>query len=399
MQRSIQKIKELVKKELALVIEIRRYLHQNPELSFEEYKTSEYIQGLLKKWNIPFQAGYVNTGIKVLLTSGEGTQNLALRADIDALPIQEQNEVAYCSTEPNTMHACGHDAHTASLLVVLKILNENKDLWEGKLTAIFQPGEEVLPGGAKLMIDESIFEPELPQAIFGQHVFPDLPAGKIGFRSGLYMASCDEIHLSFKGKGGHAALPHTHQDTILASAEFITHAQKIVSRKISPYAPVVLSFGYIQGLGATNVIPDEVHLKGTLRCLDEEWRAVAHQELRKIIDATCLAHDCSADLDLKLGYPSLKNDPDLTKLLRKSAEEYLGKENVVELGMRMTAEDFAYYSQMMPACFYRFGTAEPGKENEKKLHHPLFDIDESSLETSVGMMTYLALNYFNSEEK
>jgi amidohydrolase len=387
-------IQKLVYKEHNLCVKIRQHLHKNPELSFKEFNTSAYIKSLLNDWGINYIDGFVKTGIKVELSNGTSKKELALRADMDALPIKESSNKNYCSSTPGVMHACGHDAHTASLLVSLKILHENRHLWQGKITAIFQPGEELLPGGAKLMLEEGVFSKQ-PDWILGQHVYPDLPAGTVGIRSGQYMASCDEIHISLKGQGGHAALPHKVQDTVLATAQLINNMQAIVSRKISPYTPAVLSFGYIKADGATNIIPNEVNIQGTLRCMDEEWRSVAHQEMQKIARSLEISFGVTIDLDIRLGYPSLINHPEYTEQAKKWAEEYLGKENVIDLDLRMTAEDFSYYSQVMPATFYRFGTAEKGQESEKRLHHPEFDINEESLKTSVGMMTYLSIKYLS----
>lgn len=388
-------IKQAVQDILNEVISIRQHLHENPELSFQEFNTSDFIQEKLKTWQIPFKNGFVKTGIVVELTSGKSDKKLALRADIDALPIQENSTKSYCSKNTNVMHACGHDAHTASLLGSLYILHTNKELWQGKITAIFQPGEEVLPGGAKLMLEAGALNSN-PDYIIGQHVYPDLESGQVGFRGGQYMASCDEIHLTIKGTGGHAALPHKITDTVLITSQLIVSLQQVISRKLSPYTPAVLSFGYINANGATNIIPNEVHIKGTFRCMDEHWRAVAHKEIEKITKATIEGMGGTFDLEIRKGYPSLFNNPEFTAKAKSAAIEYLGKDNVVDLDLRMTAEDFSYYSQVIPACFYRFGTAEPNKVSEKKLHHPEFDIDErKSLETSVGVMTAIAIKYLS----
>lgn len=386
-------IKQEVQNILEEVISIRQHLHKHPELSFKEYKTSQFIQDKLNAWGIPFKTGFVDTGIVVELKSGDSDKKLALRADMDALPIQEESNKPYCSQNDNIMHACGHDAHTASLLGSLYILNKHKDLWEGQLTAIFQPGEELLPGGAKLMLEAGALNSN-PDYIIGQHVYPDLESGKVGFRGGQYMASCDEIHLTIKGTGGHAALPHKLTDVVLIASQLIVSLQQVVSRKLTPYTPAVLSFGYVNANGATNIIPNEVHLKGTLRCMDEHWREVAHQEIDKLTKYTVEGMGGEYHLDIRKGYPSLFNNPEFTAKAKSIAIDYLGEENVVDLDLRMTAEDFAYYSQVIPSCFYRFGTAEPNKISEKKLHHPEFDIDERrSLETSVGVMTALTMDY------
>ncbi|MGB0427473.1 MAG: M20 metallopeptidase family protein [Flavobacteriales bacterium] len=386
------KIKSDVAEIKQQLIQIRRHLHQYPELSFEEKNTSQFIQNQLTEWGIPFETGYVKTGILVKLDSGNSEKRLALRADMDALPILEANDCAYKSKHEGVMHACGHDAHSTSLLGALYILNKNKDLWSGKIRAVFQPGEEVLPGGAKLMLEEGVFDIK-PEAIFGQHVFPDLEAGQLGFRAGQYMASTDEIHLKVIGQGGHAALPHKLIDPVVITAELISNLQQVVSRKVSPYVPSVLSFGYLSADGASNVIPNEVKLIGTFRCMDETWRKKAHDVIRSTCEHICKAHGASCELDIRVGYPSLTNDENLAQFAKSKAIEFVGADQVVDLELRMTAEDFAYYTQVMPGCFYRFGTAEKGQAGQKKLHHPKFDIDEDALETSTGFMAYLALSY------
>lgn len=386
-------VKKEVEKNLSKVIEMRRHLHENPELSFKEYETSKFIQQTLDLWGISYTTGYVETGIVAKISSGSSEKRFALRADMDALPIQEENELGYTSNKPGVMHACGHDAHTASVLGTLKILNENKDLWSGEVTAVFQPGEEQLPGGAKLMLEAGALKHN-PDYILGQHVYPDLESGKVGFKSGQYMASCDEIHLEITGNGGHGALPHQSDDVILMASHLLIALQQIVSRKISPYTPCVLSFGYIFANGETNILPNSVKLKGTFRCMDEYWREVAHKEITKITNGVVEGFNGKAHLDIRKGYPSLINDSEITEFSKNRAIEFLGKENVVDLDLRMTAEDFAYYSQMMPACFYRFGTAQKGKVSDKKLHHPKFDIDEEkALRTAVGVMAYTTLSY------
>lgn len=389
----IELIKQKAKSYSEEVIEIRRHLHQNPELSFKEYNTSNYIQNYLNKLGIEFKNGVVDTGI-VALIKGKNPEakTIALRADIDALPIQEENTVNYKSINEGVMHACGHDVHAASLLGAAKILNEVKEEFEGTIKLIFQPGEEKLPGGASLMIKEGVLQNPTPKAIIGQHVFPDLPAGKVGFKPGMYMASCDEIYVTIKGKGGHAALPHTFIDPIFISSSIITNLQQIVSRRAKPSTPTVLSFGKINSKGgATNIIPDEVYLEGTFRTMDETWREEAHILIKQI--ATDIAKTMGGEciIDIKKGYPFLKNDESLTTQSILFAKEYLGEENVIDLELRMTGEDFAFYAQQIPGCFYRLGT---GKSTG--LHTSTFNIDEKSIETSIGLMSWMAIsNLFN----
>lgn len=374
------------------VIAIRRHLHQHPELSFNEHNTSEFICQKLTDYNVEFQKGIVKTGVVALIKGNNPEKKvIALRGDIDALPIQEENEVAYCSKNAGVMHACGHDVHTASLLGVIKILSELTDKFEGTIKCIFQPGEEKLPGGASLMIKEGVLQNPSPTAIFGQHVYPQLIAGKVGFRKGMYMASTDELYLTVIGKGGHAALPHLNIDPIMITAQILTALQQVVSRASNPVIPSVLSFGKIQANGATNVIPDKVYIEGTFRTMDEEWRKAAHEKITTIAEQTAIAMGGKCEVEIRKGYPFLVNDEELTTKAQEAAELFLGKDNVVELDVRMTAEDFAYYSQEMPACFYRLGTAFKDKTNSG-LHTPTFNIDEAAIETSIGLMSWLAVN-------
>lgn len=389
----IELIKQKAKSYSEEVIEIRRHLHQNPELSFKEYNTSNYIQNYLNKLDIEFKNGVVDTGI-VALIKGKNPEakTIALRADIDALPIQEENTVNYKSINEGVMHACGHDVHAASLLGAAKILNELKEEFEGTIKLIFQPGEEKLPGGASLMIKEGVLQNPTPKAIIGQHVFPDLPAGKVGFKPGMYMASCDEIYVTIKGKGGHAALPHTFIDPIFISSSIITNLQQIVSRRAKPSTPTVLSFGKINSKGgATNIIPDEVYLEGTFRTMDEIWREEAHKLIKQIAADIAKTMGGECIIDIKKGYPFLKNDESLTNQSILFAKEYLGEENVIDLELRMTGEDFAFYAQQIPGCFYRLGT---GKSTG--LHTSTFNIDEKSIETSIGLMSWMAISNINN---
>ncbi len=387
-----KKIKQLTAEVLPEIINIRRHLHKHPELSFEEYQTSAYICSILDKWGISYQKGIVNTGIVgVIKGKKPDTKIVALRADIDALPIQEQTGLEFQSINNGVMHACGHDVHSASLLGTLYILNQTKEEWEGSIKFIFQPGEEQLPGGAKLMIEEGVLKNPKVEKIFGQHVYPELEAGKVGFKSGTYMASADELHVTVTGKGGHAALPHQLIDPILISSHIIVALQQIVSRNASPYLPTVLSFGDIHGSGATNVIPNTVTIKGTFRTFDEKWRKEAHQKMKKMAESMAESMGGKCDFEIRKGYPVLVNDLEVTDLAKQNAIDYLGKENVIDLEQRMTAEDFAYYSQVVPSCFYRLGTANEKEGLGGNLHHPRLTIDEKSLETSIGLMAFLAI--------
>ncbi|MBT3571061.1 MAG: amidohydrolase, partial [Flavobacteriales bacterium] len=374
----INKIKQLTESAFDEIVEIRRYIHKNPELSFKEHKTSAYIKSVLTSWGVSFTEDIADTGIVVLLEGNNpSSKTLALRADFDALPITEENDVDYCSVNKGVMHACGHDAHTASLLGVVKILNNLKQEWEGSVKFIFQPAEEMLPGGAQQMIKEGVLENPKVEKMIGQHVFPDLEVGKVGFRPGKYMASTDELHITIKGKGGHAALPHKYNSPLLAAAKLITDLD--ISFVKEKDQPSVLAIGFIEGLGSTNVIPEQVKLKGTLRAMDEDFRATAYKRMQKIALEVAKYYGLEIDFDIRKGYPSLVNDEALTKKSIAFAKQYLGEGNVIDLPIRMTAEDFSYYSHEVPSTFYRLGTANKSKGITHGLHTSRFNIDEQSL--------------------
>ena len=374
------------------VIKIRRHLHQNPELSFQEFNTSKFVCDKLDEYGIEFEKGIVKTGVVGLIKGNNpSSRTIALRADLDALPILEENNISYKSVNEGVMHACGHDVHTSSLLGVAKILNEVRDQFNGTVKLIFQPGEEKLPGGASLMIAKGVLENPIPVSIIGQHVYPQLDAGKVGFRSGMYMASCDELYVTIKGKGGHAALPHQNIDPILISSHIIIALQQLISRIIPPTIPAVLSFGKISGNGATNIIPDRVELEGTFRIMNEEWRAVAHQKMIKMAESIAESMGGECIFRIEKGYPFLVNDEKVTGQAKTAAIEFLGSENVIDLDLRMTAEDFAYYSQIKPACFYRLGIKNNQNKTTPGLHTSTFNIDESAIETSIGLMSWIAI--------
>lgn len=386
------KIKQLVSNNLERIIEIRRHIHRYPELSFQEYKTSEYISSILSEFGIAHQKRIVKTGIVGTIKGINPTsKTIALRADIDALPIKEATGLSFSSVNEGVMHACGHDVHSSSLLGTLMILNELKDQFEGTIKFLFQPGEEVLPGGAKLMIEEGVLENPNVERIIGHHVYPDLEVGQVGFKPGVYMASADEIYFTVKGKGGHAALPHQAVDPILITSHIIIALQQIVSRNSSPYIPTVLSFGDIEGKGATNIIPNEVKVKGTFRTFDEKWRGEAHLKMIKMAQAIAESMGGVCEFEVRKGYPVLVNEENTTNISKQAAIEYLGKENVIDLGLRMTAEDFSYYSQEIPSCFYRFGTSNNKKNIGGSLHNGNLLIDEDALKVSTGLMTYIAI--------
>jgi len=389
----IERIKELAHDYLPEAISIRRHLHANPELSFEEYNTSKYVQDKLREFGIPFQAGVAGTGIVAFIEGKNPASRLvALRADMDALPIVEENEVDYKSKNVGVMHACGHDVHTTSLLGAARILSALKDEWEGTVQLVFQPAEERLPGGASIMIKEGAFDKKLPDEMYGQHVDPEIPAGKIGLKPGMYMASADEIYVTVKGKGGHAAKPAKIIDPVLITSHLIVALQQVVSRWGNPAVPSVLSFGKVIANGATNVIPNEVKLEGTFRTFDETWRKEAHERMINL--ATHLAQSMGGDVDFRIdvGYPVLNNHEELTKKAKQKAIDYLGADNVIDLQLRTTAEDFAYYSHKMPSCFYRLGTSSPTDDSKNySVHNSRFDIDENALETGMGLMAWMVV--------
>ncbi|MTI21936.1 amidohydrolase [Fulvivirga sp. RKSG066] len=390
---SKEKIKSLAKDNLQKVIDIRRHLHANPELSYKEFNTARYVAEQLREIGLSPKEGVANTGLTALIEGkNPSKKTIALRADMDALPIVEANDVPYKSKNEGVMHACGHDAHTASLLGATRILNEVKDQFEGTIKLIFQPGEEKNPGGASLMIKDGALKDPAPSNIHGQHVMPLIPVGKVGFKSGMYMASADEIYLTIKGKGGHGAIPELLTDTVLITSHIIVALQQIISRNASPKTPTVLSFGDVHAHGATNIIPDEVKVAGTFRAMDEEWRARAHGLITKMAQSIAEGMGAECEVNISKGYPYLENDPELTESSRLAAEDYMGKENVVDLPIWMGAEDFSYYSHEIPACFYRLGTRNEEKGITSYVHTPTFDIDESALEIGAGLMAWLALN-------
>ena len=388
-----EKIRRLAHEYHAATIAQRRHLHAHPELSFQEYHTSRYVAAELAALGIEHQHGVADTGL-VALIKGKNPRKriIALRADMDALPILEANDVPYKSQNEGVMHACGHDVHTSSLLGAARILHELRQEWEGTVKCIFQPGEERLPGGASLMIKAGVLEHPRPVSIFGQHVHPPLRAGMIGLKSGIYMASADEIYVTVKGRGGHGAMPQECVDPITMSAQILMSLQQIISRYCDPAIPSVLTFGKINSTGgATNIIPNEVKMEGTFRTMDEKWRAEAHKRRKKMAESIAKGMGGACDFHILRGYPVLYNHEQLTLRTKQWAIEYLGKDQVVDLPLRMTSEDFAYFSQAMPACFYRLGTGNPERGISSPIHTNTFDIDEKALETSIGLMAWLAV--------
>ena len=390
-----EKIKKLAQDYSNEFISIRHHLHQYPELSYKEFETSKFIQEKLSALNIPFQV-LAQTGVVGLIKGKNPDKKIiALRADLDALPITEENNVDYKSKNTGIMHACGHDVHTTCLLGAAKILNELKDEWEGTVKLIFQPGEERNPGGASLMIKEGVLENPKPESIFALHVHPGLPIGKLSFRSGMVMASADEIYITVKGKGGHAAAPHLTTDTILIASHLVVSLQQLISRNNEPFNPSVLTISSFQGGYTTNVIPSEVKLMGTFRAMNEQWRFKAHGLIKKL--ATELVHSMGAEIDILIdvGYPFVLNNEELTASAMQKAGEYIGDENVETTEIRMGAEDFAYYSHLIPACFYRLGVGNVSKGITATVHTPFFNIDEDAIKIGMGMMAWLACSTDN----
>ncbi len=388
------RIKALASEYAPDLIACRRHLHSHPELSFQEFETSKFIQQQLDAWGVPYRANVAGTGV-VALIEGKNPEKkvIALRGDIDALPIEEANDVPYKSQNAGIMHACGHDVHTTVALGAARILQQLRNEFEGTVKILFQPGEEKHPGGASLMIQDGALENPKPQAILGLHVLPAMETGILGFRAGKYMASADEIYITVKGKGGHAAAPHLTADTILIASNLVVSLQQIISRNNDPFSPSVLSICAFNGGFTTNVIPSEVKLMGTFRAMDETWRFRAHELIRK--QATELVHAMGAEIDIEIlvGYPTLYNNEAVTANARKLAEEYMGVDNVTDTELRMGAEDFSFYSQVIPACFFRLGTGNKAKGITAGVHTPKFDVDERALEIGAGTMAFLATQF------
>ena len=367
----------------------REYLHAHPELSYQEVETMQYISTQLKEIGVPHEIGVAETGIVGIIRGDHHSKDqecIGLRADIDALPLQEENEVSYKSKVPNVMHACGHDVHSSILLGAAEVLWEKRNELKDPVKLIFQPGEEKNPGGASLMIKAGCLENPKVKEMYALHVFPEMPFGNVGFKEGLYMASCDEVYIDVHGKGGHGATPHQTIDSILVGAEIITSLQQIVSRQCDPKIPCVLNFGHFEGLGATNLVPSKVHIKGTFRTMNEEWRAEALIRIKRQAEFIAQAHGAKAEVEISKGYPFLENDPALTQKLKSKAENFLGKDKVHELPIRLTAEDFSFYSQKIPTCFFRIGVRNEEKGIIHSVHHPKFDIEPTALKTGIEMM-------------
>ncbi|VAW28606.1 N-acetyl-L,L-diaminopimelate deacetylase [hydrothermal vent metagenome] len=388
----IAKIKQAAKEQLAAFIKVRRHLHANPELSFKEYNTCAYIKEYLQKIKVDEVKQIGKTGVLGIIKGNSAGKTILLRADMDALPINTELKTAYKSQTENVMHACGHDVHMATLLFAAFILNSLKKEFSGTIRLLFQPAEEKMPGGATEMISNGVLENPVPHAVLGQHVFPQIPVGKVGFKPGKFMASMDEIYITVKGKGGHGAMPETTIDPIFIACQIVTSAQQLVSRVSNPNTPTVLSFGKIMGNGSINVIPNEVYLEGTFRTVDEVWRKEALAKLKKLVTSIAEGLGGSCEIKIKNGYPFVFNNEALTNRAKLLTQEYVGKDNVLDQDIWMASEDFAYYSHLAPSTFYLLGVKNEAKGINSGLHTPTFDIDERALETGAGLMAWLAVN-------
>ena len=387
-------IQQLTAKYKEYVIDCYRHIHSNPELSFQEYETTHFIQNELTETGVSFQSKIGGTGILGKIEGKNPTHKvIALRADMDALPISEDVDIPWKSTKEKVMHACGHDSHVACLLGVAKILSEIKDKFEGTVLLIFQPGEESAPGGARLMLEDGVFNNVEPELILAQHASIDYSTGTMGFLPGMIMASADEIHVKIHGNGGHGALPHLCNDTVLAAAQTLVALQQVRSRLCHPLTPMVLTFGKLIANGAQNIIPHEVLLSGTFRTIDEKWRAEAKNHIRRIITETTAAFGCTAEIEIPDGYPCVINDEKITSNAREFAAEWVGEKNIQQLEMRMTSEDFGFFNQKYPSTFFRFGVKGEMNSDSGGLHSSSFRIDEKALETGTGGMAWLAYRF------
>lgn len=387
------KIKKLAKEYIGEIISIRHHIHANPELSFEEKKTSAFVASKLDEIGITYKKGFAEHGILGIINGEKGDgKTIALRADMDALPLVENNNLAYKSLHKGKMHACGHDIHTSCLLGAAKILNSLKSEISGTILLIFQPGEERIPGGASLMMADGLFDEYQPDLVIGQHVYPELPAGEVGFRQGKYMASSDEIYITLKGKGGHAALPYNTIDTVLMASQTVVSMQQVVSRIIPTQVPSVLSFGNIVCNSVMNIIPETVKLEGTFRTMDEEWRYKAHDNIKRIAKSVAEGMGGSCDTDIQIGFPSVYNNPQATESAQNAAKDLLGDKYVHDLDIRMTAEDFGWFAQKYPACFYRLGVGHTDETVSGGLHSPNFVANEDAIEIGMMLMAFIAVD-------
>lgn len=388
----LERIKGLSETLYPRIVEIRRHLHKYPELSYQEFETSAYLSKILEDEGIPCKTGIVETGFVSEIQGNGPGKVIALRADMDALPILEENDVEYKSKKDGQMHACGHDVHSASLIGTALIMKKLERDFPGKVKFVFQPGEEKAPGGARLMLDEGLFGDEEPELMIAQHVYPPMYTGSIGFKEGIYMASSDEVYITVRGKGGHAAMPHQTTDSVLIASHIVVALQQIVSRQAEASTPTVLSFGRMIADGAMNVIPSEVRIEGTFRTMNEEWRQAAHKRMATMAQSVAESMGASCEFKIVQGYPALVNDPEITRKSKAFAREYLGLESVEDIDLRMTAEDFAFFAQKYPSVLYRLGIRGRDKPL-RDIHTPRFDIEEEALKTGMGTMAWIAVSH------
>ena len=387
------KIKDIVNASFEKIVSWREHIHAHPELSFQEVNTSAYVASILKEMGIPYKHGVAGTGVVALIKGLNPEKRcVALRADMDALPIHEENDVIYKSKNQGVMHACGHDVHTACLIGAACVLNQLKNEFEGTVKLIFQPSEERLPGGASMMINEGVLENPKVDKILALHVYPSMDVGKVGFKPGLYMAACDEIYLTIKGKGGHAALPNTYNNPVMLISKLLPKLESYLESLSDSTSPFVFTFGKLEAKGATNIVPELATAAGTLRTMNEQWRSTIHKKLKVFVAEFLTFNNAEGQLEISKGYPCLNNDEILTENCIQSAKEYLGSENVELLDVRMTAEDFSFFSQKIPACFFRLGVRNEDLGIIYGVHHPKFDIDKNALKFGAGLMAYIAMN-------
>ena len=387
------KIKDIVNASFKKIVSWREHIHAHPELSFQEVNTSAYVASILKEMGIPYKHGVAGTGVVALIKGLNPEKRcVALRADMDALPIHEENDVIYKSKNQGVMHACGHDVHTACLIGAACVLNQLKNEFEGTVKLIFQPSEERLPGGASMMINEGVLENPKVDKILALHVYPSMDVGKVGFKPGLYMAACDEIYLTIKGKGGHAALPNTYNNPVMLISKLLPKLESYLESLSDSTSPFVFTFGKLEAEGATNIVPEFATAAGTLRTMNEQWRSTIHKKLKVFVAEFLTFNNAEGQLEISKGYPCLNNDEILTENCIQSAKEYLGSENVELLDVRMTAEDFSFFSQKIPACFFRLGVRNEDLGIIYGVHHPKFDIDKNALKYGAGLMAYIAMN-------
>ena len=391
----LDRIRALADEVFPEVVRLRRLLHAHPELAFEEHETARLVVETLEPLGLDLRTGLAGTGVIAALQGGRPGPTLVLRADMDALPIEEANSFDFVSTVPGAMHACGHDAHTASLLGTAMILSRLRAEVPGTIRLLFQPSEEKLPGGAPAMIEAGVLaagdDGPAPTAVFGQHVTPELETGHIGVASEMYMASADELYVTVHGEGGHAAAPHAlRADAVVVAAHVLTALQTIISRYCPPGVPSILSIGKVTAEGATNVIPEAARMEGTFRAMDEAWRFRAHELIERVVRHTAQAYGATAEVEIKVGYPALYNHPTPTAQVRQAAVEYVGEDRVVDLDPWFASEDFAFYLRETPGSFYRLGTRNEAAGITYGLHTPRFTIDEEALRVGPGFMAYLA---------